>query len=98
MVQSENSLCYTLFGRSFEGAVAACRAPLVGLIAERAGFVDSGEVEMGGAGAARNAGALAHSLLLCLTVPWVACFLFYGVLRVTYPRDRLTKASDYRVF
>ena len=87
-----------MLDRSFEGAVAACGAPLVGLIAERAGFADSGEVQMGGTAAARNAGALAHSLLLCLTVPWVACFLFYGVLHVTYPRDRLTKASDDRVF
>ena len=83
------------FDRSFEGAVAACGAPLVGLIAERAGFLESGELT--GAGTARNADALAHSLLLCLTVPWVLCFLFYGVLHFTYPRDRLTKASDDRL-
>lgn len=82
------------FDRSFEGAVAACGAPLVGLIAERAGFLETAEVAMGGAEAGRNAGALAHSLLLCLTVPWVLCFLFYCVLHVTYPQDRLTKAWD----
>lgn len=85
------------FDRSFEGAVAACGAPLVGLIAERAGFLNSGEVEMSGGGAARNAAALAHSLLLCLTVPWAFCFLFYCVLHVTYPGDRLTKASYDRL-
>jgi hypothetical protein len=69
------------FDRSFEGAVGACAAPLVGLIAERA-FGFSGAVAApdggdGGAAGRRNAAALGSSLLLCLVVPWALCLLCY---------------------
>ena len=87
------------FDRSFEGAVAACAAPLVGIIAEHAGFVQrvGSEGDMGGAGTSRNnARALGHSLLLCLVVPWIFCFLFYGGVHFTYPKDRWTAGPEKR--
>lgn len=76
------------FDRSFEGALAACAAPVVGIVAQRVfGFQGSvsegrGRTEQG------NAEALGDSLLLCLLVPWTFCFVFYTGLYWTYPRDR----------
>jgi hypothetical protein len=59
---------------SFEGAIAASGAPLVGYIAERYfGFRGFGDKEDSHA----NAGALSNALLTCLFIPWVLCLLSY---------------------
>jgi hypothetical protein len=82
--------------RSFEGAVGACGAPLVGIVAERYfGFRGS----VGAAAAAPRAerealaAALASALLACLVVPWAFCLLGFGLLHRTYSKDRLTAAG-----
>ncbi|GBF89652.1 MFS general substrate transporter [Raphidocelis subcapitata] len=84
------SLVYA-FDRSLETSLAACAAPTVGLLAERVwGF--SGAVSRDSLAdevlRARNAGALGSSLLVCMTVPWTACLVFYTVLHFTYRNDR----------
>ncbi|KAL3153038.1 hypothetical protein ABBQ38_012062 [Trebouxia sp. C0009 RCD-2024] len=78
------------FDRSFEGAVAACAAPLVGLVAEQC-FGFQGSVSTGEADVERdhtNARALGNSLLVCLLVPWSLCLLSYTGLYITYPHDK----------
>ncbi|GAB4813864.1 hypothetical protein N2152v2_000910 [Parachlorella kessleri] len=79
------------FDRSFEGAIAACGAPLVGLVAER-WFGFEGAVGQGQEGAYRNALALANALLVCLVAPWLLCLLSYTALHWSYPRDRRKSA------
>jgi len=86
------------FDRSFEGAIAACAAPVVGLIAERL-FDFRGDLsEMGHLSPAddavrHNARALGNALLVCLEVPWALCLVFYSLLHLTYRRDRLAAAD-----
>ncbi|CAL8466343.1 g5879 [Coccomyxa elongata] len=78
------------FDRSFEGAIAACAAPLVGMIAERV-FGFEGHMEESVKDplkGALNARALANALLCCLLVPWAFCLLFYCGLYKHFPRDR----------
>ncbi|CAG9466628.1 unnamed protein product [Pedinophyceae sp. YPF-701] len=92
------------FDRSFEGALAACAAPAVGLLAEHAfGFEGtlrhpeegmSEEVALSTeAMNRRNAGALGNALLVCCVVPWALAFVFYGLLHWTYAKDRAAGAS-----
>lgn len=88
----KRSLIYA-FDRCFEGAVAACAAPLVGLVAEGVFGYDAARTVARGdrgddAADAANAAALGHSLLFCLCVPWTLCFLIYFGLYRTYPADR----------
>ncbi|GMH36612.1 hypothetical protein BSKO_04485 [Bryopsis sp. KO-2023] len=84
------------FDRSFEGAIAATAAPLVGFVSEHL-FGFSGDVSEGRGEDKSNAESLGNSLLLCLVVPWFLCFLFYGGLHWSYPRDRLAaKDKDSR--
>lgn len=96
----KRSLVYA-FDRCFEGAIASCAAPLVGVIAERVFGFDAAAVSErggGGGGAAAGAGgsararadaaALGASLLWCLCVPWALCFCIYFGLYATYPEDR----------
>lgn len=69
------------FDRCFEGALAACAAPLVGMIAER-GFGYRGVIEEGNDSAASahnhaNGLALGNSLAVCLLLPWSLCGLCY---------------------
>ena len=60
-----------------QGALGACGAPLVGVVAERM-FGFSGAVgAQGGAADAVNAAALANSLLVMFVVPWTACLLAF---------------------
>jgi hypothetical protein len=83
------SLVYA-FDRSLESSLAACAAPAVGLLAERA-FGFTGAVSRDSLAdvvvRSRNAGALGSSLLVCMAVPWTACLLFYTVLHWTYVRE-----------
>ncbi|KAK9838092.1 hypothetical protein WJX81_000768 [Elliptochloris bilobata] len=74
------------FDRSFEGAVGATGAPLVGLVAERV-FGFAGAVGREGADL-DNARALGNSLLFCWLLPFFCCFLFYFGLYFTLPADR----------
>lgn len=78
------------FDRCFEGALASCAAPLVGLLAEKYFGFDgtaarSADVDQNLA----KARALGNALLVFLLVPWTLCLLFYTGLHYTYPRDRL---------
>jgi hypothetical protein len=89
------SLC-----RSFEGAIAALGAPLVGAIAQnvfnyktvdQTGACEAGKPrdQAGEIGQNhRNAEALGNAMLVCMLVPWVLCFLIYTLLHWTYPKDK----------
>lgn len=77
--------------RSFENSIAACAAPVVGLLAERVfGFtgVLNDEALKDETLRRHNAAALGSSLLACMTVPWSLCLLAYSALHWFYPRDR----------
>ncbi|KAF8072654.1 hypothetical protein HT031_000314 [Scenedesmus sp. PABB004] len=79
------------FDRSFENSIAACAAPVVGLLAERVfGFTGAlGEAALRDpALRARNAAALGSSLLACMALPWALCLVAYSLLHWVYPRDR----------
>lgn len=82
------------FDRTFEGAVGAMGAPLVGIVTSRVfGFNHSLEEaqhndEIRGIAAM----ALSKSLLWCLCLPWTICLIFYSLLHFKYPKDR-KKAS-----
>ncbi len=86
--ETHRSLIYA-FDRSFEGALAALAAPLVGILAQHLGFDGVAEVDpYDHAGNLRKARALADALLLCTCVPWGLCACFYSGLYWTYPRDK----------
>ncbi|KAL4859340.1 Zinc finger CCCH domain-containing protein 12 [Chlorella vulgaris] len=73
------------FDRAFEGAVAACGAPIVGWLAERLGFAREGggdQTDM------QRAEALGDAIVICTAVPWALCCLLFSGLHVTYARDR----------
>lgn len=75
------------FDRSFEGAIAATAAPVVGIISERV-FGFQGDVSSARGANSENAASLGKSLLVSLVVPWTLCFIFYSGLYWTYPKDR----------
>lgn len=81
------------FDRSFEGALAALTAPLVGHFAKVYGY--SGHVEVTGNPEIDipNARALGTSLFFWLMVPWSICLLLYCLVHITYPRDRARAAA-----
>lgn len=77
--------------RSFENSIAACAAPVVGLLAERVfGFtgVLNDDALKDETLRRHNAAALGSSLLACMTVPWSLCLLAYSALHWFYPKDR----------
>ncbi|MEW5315846.1 MAG: hypothetical protein WDW38_007248 [Sanguina aurantia] len=84
------------FDRSFEGALSALGAPLVGYAAEHwFGFVKSdGESDCRPGGSSApvanldQAAALGNAMLLFLVVPWTLCVIIYSGLHWTYPRDK----------
>ncbi|KAL4422801.1 hypothetical protein ABPG75_008998 [Micractinium tetrahymenae] len=85
---AQRNLVYA-FDRCFEGAMAACSAPLVGLLAQRwFGFSGASKVTGDAALDLNNAKALGSALLAFTTIPWAFCFLMYSGLHLTYPRDR----------
>jgi MFS family permease len=77
LVPEEQRSTIYAFDRSFEGAVGAMGAPLVGVAAERLfGFRGS----LGAPGASADAGnvaALGSALLVCMVGPWLLCLLFF---------------------
>jgi MFS family permease len=87
------------FDRSFEGAVGACGAPLVGISAEKL-FGFRGTMAAAATGAQERvaaAQALSSALLLCLIVPWLASLAFYCLLYWTYRADKLAAAKMSKV-
>ncbi|KAL4445751.1 hypothetical protein ABPG77_008950 [Micractinium sp. CCAP 211/92] len=77
------------FDRSFEGAVAACAAPLVGWLSQAAfGFTGAAEVGPDFEENQARARALGSALLVFTAVPWSLCALLFSGLHFTYPRDR----------
>ncbi|KAI7839840.1 hypothetical protein COHA_006425 [Chlorella ohadii] len=85
---AQRNLVYA-FDRCFEGAVAACAAPLVGTLAERVfGFSGSGTVTRDRPTDLANAAALGNALLCFLLVPWTITLVLYTGLHWTYPADR----------
>lgn len=68
------------FDRTFEGAIGALGAPLVGIVASRwFGFSFQGE---------EPGKALSKALLFCLLCPWTLCLIFYSCLHRTYAEDK----------
>ena len=65
-------------GRCFEGALAACAAPLVGRLAE-AMFGFTGKAARSGDPMEdlRRARALGSALMVFLIVPWTLCLISY---------------------
>ena len=69
-------------------------APVVGILAERAfGFKSGADPATHGA---RNAAALASSLLWCLVTPWFLCMLSYQLLHKSFAVDRLREPPEKR--
>lgn len=83
--------------RSFEGAIAALGAPLVGAIADDWFHykkvddvcLDGKPQEQDVSRSHGNAGALGNAMLVCMLVPWALCLLIYTFLHWTYPRDKV---------
>jgi hypothetical protein len=84
--------------RSFEGALAALGAPLVGTIAQNVFHFpvndhsyscrDGQPVSSGDEQRASKATALGNAMLLCMIIPWLLCLFIYAGLHWTYPKDR----------
>lgn len=88
------------FDRSFETAIAASAAPVVGILAEKVfGWQGSASLSVPGQGGGarasslRNAQSLGNALVVCMTIPWFLCCCFYTGLYYTYPKDR-EKAAE----
>lgn len=84
------------FDRSFETAIGALAAPIVGVLASRAfGFRGTLEIAPGATPAeiAHNAAALGSAILAMLLAPWAFCLVFYSGLYWTLPRDRVAAAA-----
>ena len=89
--------------RSFEGAIAALGAPLVGIIAEKIyHFPHEATIECDAhrqpvptrTDRDHEKGiALGNAMLLCMLVPWTLCLLVYTLLHFTYPKDRRKAAN-----
>ena len=76
--------------RSFEGAIAACGAPLVGWLAEKAfGFTGTAETSEDIEANMQKARSLGNALLVFTAIPWALCAIFFSGLHWTYPRDKL---------
>jgi len=84
------------FDRSFETAIGALAAPIVGVLASRVfGFKGTLSIEPGATPdeVARNAAALGSAILAMLLAPWAFCLIFYSGLYWTLPRDRVASAA-----
>lgn len=92
----QRNLVYA-FDRCFEGAIAACAAPLVGVLAERIfGYSGSGAVTHDRDTDLANAVALGNALLTFLVVPWSFTLVLYTGLHWTYPADRGAALRQWR--
>jgi hypothetical protein len=90
---ANRTLLYAL-DRCFETALAACAAPLVGALAQRAFGFDGMAAPTGDrAKDLANADALGSALLWFQIVPWAICLLIYSALHTTYWRDRAAAAA-----
>jgi hypothetical protein len=91
--------------RSFEGALAALGAPLVGIVAEdwfnfptdgqtyacRNGKPIGGDQDL--VALSSKAHSLGDAMLTCMLFPWVLCLAMYTLLHFTYPKDRRAAAA-----
>lgn len=84
---SKRTLIYA-FDRSFEGAIAAMGAPLVGMMAEFYGFRGNTAITDDVATNMAKAVPLGNALLVCTCLPWLLCTIFYTGLHITYWRDK----------
>lgn len=76
--------------QAFSGSAGAVGAPFVGLVAEHFFGYQTQQKPIDQIPLAerqRNAEALARSLFMMTVLPWLFCFLSYGLLHWTYPRD-----------
>lgn len=91
------------FDRSFESSLAACAAPVVGVLAERvygfSGGVGGASVPGGLSPVQQrlNAQALGSSLLICILFPWIFCLVAFSALHFTYPKDRNRTAQGHHI-
>jgi MFS family permease len=77
------------FDRSFEGAIAAAGAPLVGILAEKGfGFHGDATLSSDQVENEKKARSLGNALLIFTAVPWLLCAVFFTGLHWTYPKDR----------
>jgi MFS family permease len=77
------------FDRSFEGAIAAAGAPLVGILAEKGfGFHGDATISADPVENEKKARSLGNALLIFTTIPWLLCAVFFTGLHWTYPKDR----------
>ncbi|KAL0030933.1 hypothetical protein WJX79_002316 [Trebouxia sp. C0005] len=77
------------FDRCFEGAIAACAAPLVGMLAEKMfGFTGTAARSGDATVDAAKARALGNALVTFLIVPWTFALIIYTGLHFTYPKDK----------
>jgi MFS family permease len=95
--ENQRTLVYA-FDRCFETALAACTAPLVGLVGEKVfGFdgaaTPSGDKELDLA----NAEALGRALLIFMIVPWSIDLVLYTGLHWTYGPDARKAAEAMAV-
>jgi MFS family permease len=90
LVPKEQRTHVYAFDRSFEGALGACGAPLVGIAAEKLFGFQGSMSEAASSNKEREtaAKALSSALLLCLVAPWALCLFSYVLLHWTYPKDR----------
>ena len=68
---------HRLMCRCFEGAIAACAAPLVGVLAAKAGYRGAGTVTHERDVDLKNAKALGNAMLAFMLVPWCLTLLLY---------------------
>ena len=78
------------------GVLGFASTPLVGLLAQHAGYHQSYAAHQPPAEAVRNARALENSLLLLILVSSVAKFVVYTALYWTIRRDRVDEEKDER--
>lgn len=83
------------FDRCFEGAIAACAAPLVGLLAEKIfGFKGTATRTGDPVLDLAKANAMGNALLCFMIVPWSLCLLAYCGVHFTYPADRTAALKE----
>jgi len=83
------------YDRCLEGGIAAMITPLVGVLAEQTFKYRKPDPlhPMSREEGLHNADALGNALVVTCTVPWLLCFLFYGLLHRVYAGDRSHAAA-----
>jgi len=91
LVQEDSKASIMALDTALEGSSSAMfGAPLVGLFSETLFRYQPTQMqisEMSRAQREANAAALSSAMLCCTVLPWVACFIFFSVLHMTYGAD-----------